>query len=443
MRFTHLHTHSHYSLLDGLSKIDALISRAKELEMEAIAITDHGNMYGAIEFYKKAKKAGIKPIIGCEVYITDGSRHDKRPGIDDKRFHLTLIAKNNEGYKNLLKLVTAAHLEGFYYKPRVDKEILRQYSKGLVALSGCLGGELSRALFTDNQEKAKKLAAEYLNIFGEGNFYIEIQQHQNIADQNLVTPRLVALAREMNIPLVATQDSHYIHKEDSHAHDVLLAVQTGNKLDDKDRFSMNQDDFSLLSGKDMKEKFKSLGDDVVREAFENTNKIAEVCSVEIELGKIRLPPFPLPESHSDAFSYLKELAHKGMRTRYGAEPSPEAINRLDFELNVIKETGFSSYFLIVHDFVNWAKSNGIIVGPGRGSAAGSLLAYFLNITNVDPLKYNLLFERFLNPERVSPPDIDLDFADTRRDEVLKYVADKYGHDHVAQIITFGTMAARG
>lgn len=443
MRFTHLHTHSHYSLLDGLSKIDALITRAKELEMEAMAITDHGNMYGAIEFYKKAKKAGIKPIIGCEVYLTDGSRHDKRPGIDDKRFHLTLIAKNNEGYKNLIKLVTAANLEGFYYKPRIDKEILRQYSQGLIALSGCLGGELSRALVTDNQEKAKKLATEYLDIFGEGNFYIEIQQHQNIADQNLVTPRLVALAKDMNIPLVATQDSHYIHKEDSHAHDVLLAVQTGNKLDDKDRFSMNQDDFSLLSGKEMKEKFKSLGDDVVREAFENTNKIAEACSVEIELGKIRLPPFPLPEGHSDAFLYLKELAYKGMRARYGAEPSSEVIIRLDFELNVIREAGFSSYFLIVQDFVNWAKSNGIVVGPGRGSAAGSLLAYFLNITNVDPLKYNLLFERFLNPERVSPPDIDLDFADTRRDEVLKYVADKYGHDHVAQIITFGTMAARG
>ena len=443
MKFTHLHTHSHYSLLDGLSKINALVDRAKELGMEALAITDHGNLYGAIEFYKKATKAGIKPIIGCEIYLTEGSRFDKRPNIDDKRFHLTLLAKDNAGYKNLIKLVTISHLEGFYYKPRLDKEALREHSQGLIALSGCLSGELSRALLADNQAKAKKLVAEYLDIFGPGNFFIEIQQHPNLNDQNLVTPRLIALARETSVPLVATQDSHYINKNDSHAHDVLLAVQTGNKLDDKDRFSMNQDDFSLLDGKEMHDKFKSLGEDVVREAFENTNKIAQMCSVEIELGKTRLPPFPLPAGYRDAFQYLKELAYKGLGNRYGAESSPEAIKRLDFELKVIHETGFSSYFLIVHDFVDWAKRNGIVVGPGRGSAAGSLLAYLLNITNVDPLKYNLLFERFLNPERVSPPDIDLDFADTRRDEVLKYVADKYGHDHVAQIITFGTMAARG
>jgi len=443
MKFTHLHTHSHYSLLDGLSKIDDLVGRTKEMGMESLALTDHGVMYGAIEFYKKAKKAGIKPIIGCEVYISENSMYDKRPNIDDKRYHLILLAKNLIGYKNLIKIVSAAHLEGFYYKPRIDKNFLRQHSEGLIALSACLGGELSRTISSKNQEKAKKVALEYEEIFGKGNYYIEIQQHPHIEDQNLVTPKLVKLAKELGIPMVATQDSHYTHADDAHAHDVLLAVQTGNKLDDTDRLSMREDNFSLLSGEEMYEKFKLLGEDVANEALGNTNKIAELCDLEIELGKTKLPPFIIPEGYKDADDYLKNLATDGIAMRYGGNLSDEVKERLNYELSVIKKTGFASYFLIVQDFVNWAKKNGIIVGPGRGSAAGSIVSYLLNITNIDPLKHNLLFERFLNPERVSMPDIDLDFDDTRRNEVLKYVADKYGHDHVAQVITFGTMAARG
>ena len=442
MRFTHLHTHSHYSLLDGLSKIDDLVGRAKELGMKSLALTDHGVLYGAIEFYKKAEKAGIKPIIGCEVYISENSMHDKRPNVDDKRYHLILLAENNTGYKNLIKIVSAAHLEGFYYKPRVDKDFLRGHREGLIALSACLGGELSRVAASKNLEKAKKVALEHEGIFGKGNYFIELQQHPHIEDQNTVTPMLVRLAKETGIPMVATQDSHYTHADDAHAHDVLLAVQTGNKLDDKDRLTMRDDNFSLLSGEEMFEKFKLLGADIAQEALENTGKIADRCNVKIELGKIRLPNFTVPSGQtSDA--YLEELVSQGLNKRYGDNISEHIKDRLAYELKVIKQTGFASYFLIVQDFVNWAKQSGIIVGPGRGSAAGSLVSYLLNITNIDPLKYDLLFERFLNPERVSMPDIDLDFDDARRGEVLKYVAEKYGHDHVAQIITFGTMAARG
>lgn len=443
MQFAHLHTHSHYSLLDGLSRIDELVKRAKEMGMTSLALTDHGVMYGAIEFYKKAKKAGIKPIIGCEMYVTEGSRHDKRPGIDDKRFHLILLAKNETGYKNLIQLVTKAHLEGYYYKPRVDKELLRHHSEGLIALSACLGGELSRALYADNEEKAEAIAREYQEIFGQENYYIELQQHPNIPDQNIVTPKLIALARKLHIPLVATQDSHYTHSDDAHAHDVLLAVQTGNKLDDKDRLSMIHDNFALLSADEMYEKFKVHGEDVASEAFQNTTAIADACNLEIELGKTLLPAYPLPAGYDDPFVYLQELVSQGRIRRFGEHADAEVLQRIEYELSVIKQTGFASYFLIVQDFVNWARGQGIVVGPGRGSAAGALISYLLNITNVDPLKYNLLFERFLNPERISMPDIDLDFADHRRDEVLKYVSEKYGEDHVAQIITFGTMAARG
>jgi len=411
--------------------------------MESLALTDHGVLYGAIEFYKKAKKAGIKPIIGCEVYISENSMHDKRPNIDDKRYHLILLAKDNTGYKNLIKIVSAAHLEGFYYKPRIDKNFLRKHSDGLIALSACLGGELSRAISSNSYSKAKKIALEHEEIFGKGNYYIELQEHPNIEDQNSVTPQLVKLAKETGIPIVATQDSHYTHPEDAHAHDVLLAVQTGNKLDDKDRLTMKNDDFSLISSEDMYKKFSLLGESVTLEALENTGKIADACNLEIELDKVKLPNFPLPENYSTPEEYLKKLAYEGIVSRYGANPAEEVVKRLDYELNIIQKTGFASYFLIVQDFVNWAKKNNIVVGPGRGSAAGSIVSYLLNITNIDPLKYDLLFERFLNPERVSMPDIDLDFADARRDEVLKYVADKYGHDHVAQVITFGTMAARG
>ena len=411
--------------------------------MEALALTDHGVMYGAIEFYKKAKKAGIKPIIGCEIYVSEHSMHQKRSGIDDKRYHLILLAKNNTGYKNLIKIVSAAHLEGFYYKPRVDKDFLRKHSEGLIALSACLGGELSKAIASKNLEKAKKVALDHEEIFGKGNYYVELQQHPNIEDQNLVTPQLIKVARETGIPMVATQDSHYTHSEDAHAHDVLLAVQTGNKLDDTDRLSMRDDNFSLLSVEEMNEKFSKLGEGIAEEAFENTVKIAEACNLEIELEKVKLPVFPLPENYKTNEEYLKKLAYDGLAKRYGGNITDEIKNRLEYELRVIQQTGFASYFLIVQDFVNWAKQNGIIVGPGRGSAAGSLVSYLLSITNIDPLKYNLLFERFLNPERISMPDIDLDFDDARRDEVLKYVTDKYGHDHVAQVITFGTMAARG
>jgi DNA polymerase-3 subunit alpha len=440
MKFAHLHTHTHYSLLDGLTRIDELVERVKELDMESVAMTDHGVMYGVIEFYQKAKKAGIKPIIGCEMYVTE-NMHDKRPSGSGKSngnyYHLVLLAENNTGYKNLIKLVTASHLDGFYYKPRVDKDLLRQYSKGLIALSACLGGEISRAVLSNQEEKAKKIALEYQEIFGKGNFFLEIQHHPHLEDQKIATDKIIALSRETGIPLVATQDSHYLRPEDAHAHDVLLAVQTGSQIDDKDRLTLRNDDFSLLSPKEMAEKFAD-----IPEAIENTVRIADRCNVEIELGKTQLPEFPLPANHT-ADSYLRDLAYTGVTRRYGTEPLPAIVTRLDYELEVIKKTGFASYFLIVQDFVNWAKSRGIIVGPGRGSAAGSLVSYLLNITNIDPLKYDLLFERFLNPERISMPDIDLDFDDARRGEVFDYVKEKYGKDHFAQVITFGTMAARG
>ncbi len=437
MRFTHLHTHTHYSLLDGLSKIDDLVAHVKDLGMDSVAITDHGVLYGAIEFYQKAKKAGIKPIIGVEAYVTE-NMYDKRPGAEGKNYyHLILLARDNTGYKNLMKIVTAAQLEGFYYKPRVDKNFLREHSEGLIALSACLGGEISRALLTNQYDKAKKIALEYQTIFGKDNFYLEVQQHPNIEDQTIVTKKLIELSHDTGIPMVATQDSHYLRSSDAHAHDVLLAVQTGTSVDDKDRLSMRIDDFSLLSAEQMKEKFSD-----IPEALSNSAKIADRCNVEIELDTIQLPEFPLPPGKT-ANSYLRELATEGLYHRYGKDVSEEIKTRFEFELGVIETTGFAAYFLIVQDFVNWAKQNGIIVGPGRGSAAGSLTTYVLNITNVDPIKYNLLFERFLNPARVSQPDIDIDFDDARRDEVFEYVRQKYGRDHFAQIITFGTMAARG
>ena len=437
MKFVHLHTHTHYSLLDGLTRVDELVERTKELGMEAAAITDHGAMYGVVEFYQKAKKAGIKPIIGCEMYITE-NMHDKRPNVNGKNFyHLVLLAENNTGYKNLMKLVTAAHLEGFYYKPRIDRELLRQHSKGLIGLSGCLGGEISRAILSNNDERAKKLALEYQDIFGKGNFYLELQHHLHLEEQAILNKKLLEFSKELEIPLVATQDSHYPRSEDARAHDILLAVQTGNQVDDKDRLTMRNDDFSFLAPEKMIENFKD-----IPEAIENTVKIAERCNVDIELGKTKLPEFPLPAGY-DADSYLKKLAYEGLPKRYGANAGDAITTRLDFELEVIRKTGFASYFLIVQDFVNWAKNQGIIVGPGRGSAAGSIVSYLLSVTNIDPLKYDLLFERFLNPERISMPDIDLDFDDARRDEVFDYVREKYGNDHFAQVITFGTMAARG
>jgi DNA polymerase III subunit alpha len=437
-RFVHLHTHTHYSLLDGLTRVDELISRVKELGMDSVAITDHGVMYGAVEFYKRAKKEGIKPIIGCEMYVTD-NMYDKRPGANGNRnyYHLLLIAENNVGYKNLIKLVTAAHLDGFYYKPRVDRELLKKHAEGLIAGSACLGGEIPRALLSNNYEKAKKISLDYQEIFGKGNFFLEVQHHPNIPEQKIVNEKITELSRETGIPLVATQDSHYCRSEDAQAHDVLLAVQTGNQVDDKDRLSLKSDDFSIISPEKMVENFSNYPG-----AAENTVKIAERCNVQIELGRTLLPKYPLADGVT-AENYLQELAIKGLESRYGPNPDDSIKKRLNYELGVIEKTGFASYFLIVQDLVNWAKDSGIIVGPGRGSAAGSLVSYLLNITNIDPLKYNLLFERFLNPDRISMPDIDMDFDDARRGEVFDYVRKKYGEDHFAQIITFGTMAARG
>jgi len=434
MKFVHLHVHSHYSLLDGLPKIEGLVLKAKALGMSALALTDHGSLYGVIEFYKTAKKHGIKPIIGSEVYVASRGMSDRQPGFDDKRFHLTLLAQNNRGYKNLIKLVTVANLEGFYYKPRVDKEALRRYRDGLIALSGCLSGEIPRAIIAKDLERAEALVQEYKDIFGD-RFYIELAHHPKIQFSEELNKTLLGYAEKYQVPIVATCDAHYLEKDDAKAQDILMAVQTGAKLGEGDRLTLGQSDFSFKSAEEMYETFP-----YPKEALENTQKIADMCDVEIELGKTQLPYFEVPDGETPQ-SYLKKLCLEKMPERY-TEITEEIKQRLEYELSVIEKTGFASYFLIVQDFVNWAKQSGIIVGPGRGSAAGSIVSYILNITNVDPIKYDLLFERFLNPERISMPDIDLDFADTGRDKVLGYVAEKYGRDHVAQIITFGTMAAK-
>ncbi len=438
--FTHLHVHSHYSLLDGLPKIDELLDYTKELGMNSVALTDHGVMYGAIEFYKKAKSKGIKPIIGCEVYTAFERLSDKRPNIDAKRNHLILLAKNEQGYKNLVKLVSTAQLDGFYYKPRIDEELLEKYAEGLIGLSACVQGKIPGLLLANKQEEAEETAKKYESFFGKGNFYLELQHHLNIPEQIKANKKLIELSKKTGIPLVATNDIHYLRKEDSEAQDILMLINTGADLNDPERLSMTNDNFSMISPEEMQEFFKD-----VPEAIENTQKIADACNLKIELGKTKLPEFPLPEGKT-AEQYLEELCWQGLKTRFGdiadAGLLQKIKDRMNYEISVIEKTGFAGYFLIVEDFVNWAKQNRIIVGPGRGSAGGSLVAYLTNITNIDPIKHNLLFERFLNPERISMPDIDLDFADRRRDEVIKYVAEKYGQDHVAQIITFGTMAAR-
>jgi DNA polymerase-3 subunit alpha len=442
-RFTHLHVHSHYSLLDGLTKIDELLDRVKELGMDSVALTDHGVLYGAVEFYKKAKIKGIKPIIGCEIYVAFEKMQDKRPGIDAPRYHLILLAKNEKGYKNLVKLVTKANLEGFYYKPRIDEGLLEEHSEGLIGLSACLQGKIPRLLLAKKEKDAEALAKKYERIFGKGNFYLELQHHANIPEQAIVNKKLIELSKKTNIPLVATNDIHYLKKEDAEAQDVLMLINTGADPNDPERLSMTQDDFSMTSPEEMAELFKD-----VPESIENTQKIAEQCNFNFELGKTKLPHFPVPDNKTPE-QYLTELCEQGLKKRYQnlTEVGPLELfqkvkERMNYELSIINKTGFAGYILIVQDFVNWAKQNRIVVGPGRGSAGGSLVAYLTGITNVDPLKHNLLFERFLNPERISMPDIDLDFADRRRDEVIKYVAEKYGQDHVAQIITFGTMAAR-
>ncbi len=428
-KFVHLHTHTHYSLLDGLSKIGPLVERVKALGMDAVAITDHGNLYGSVEFYKKAKKAGIKPIIGLETYVAKGSRFSKDPKIDNTRYHLTLLAKNKQGYQNLTQLSTKSHLEGFYYKPRIDMELLKQHHEGIICLSGCFSGELGKLIAAGKIEEAEETAKRYHNIFGD-DYYIEIQSHNPD-----LKPKLIALAKKLNLPLVATQDSHYLTKEDKPTHEVLLAIQTNNQVNDEDRFTFKDHDSSFRSQEEMLEHFKD-----TPEAIENTVKIADKCNFEFELGKIHLPEYALPDN-GNSDEYLTKLVDKGAIKRFGKK-TKEVEDRLSMELGVIKETGFADYFLIVQDLVNWAKEHGIVVGPGRGSAAGSLVSYVLNITDVNPLTYDLLFERFLNPQRNELPDIDIDFADNRRGEVMGYLREKYGESHVAGIITFGTMAAR-
>src|SRR3989344_762172 len=436
-KFVHLHTHSHYSLLDGLAKPTDLVARAKELGMEALALTDHGNLYGAIEFYQLAKKAGIKPILGVEAYICPRTRFDKAHGADDKSYHLTLLVENKTGWHNLMKLVTKANLEGFYYKPRMDRELLRMHHEGLIALSGCASGELIRTIFKSGITEAEQVVRDYEEIFGCGNYFLEIGHHPHFSpkDHAVVKTALIELSKKFGIPLVATQDIHYLKKEDAEYHDILLAVGTGNRITDEKRLTLKADDFSMRSPEEMAECFADLP-----EALEQTVVIAERCNIELTLGKSILPVFPLPEGETDN-SYLMRLVHDRTAGRY-PEKTKEVEERVAYELSVIAGTGYAGYFLIVQDFINWAKDRGIVVGPGRGSAAGSITAYILGITNVDPLPYNLLFERFLNPDRIQMPDIDVDIADSRRGEVLGYLKEKYGDDRVANIITFGTMAAR-
>jgi len=436
MSFVHLHVHSHFSLLDGLSKIDELVEKAVSYHMPAVALTDHGVMYGAIEFYQKCKKAGIKPIIGVETYLAPLSRFDKSNS-ENKYYHLTLLAKDFVGYKNLTKLVTIGQLEGFYYKPRIDWEMLMSHATGLVCLSGCLKGELSSYLIKKDLIGAKKIITKYISLFGQDNYYLEVQHHPGIPEQAQVNEMLFKLANEFGLKTVATNDVHYLLSEDAEAHDTLICLQTKSKKFESNRLSYLHDDFSFRSPQRMLQDFRDHP-----EAIENTLEIATKCNLEIPMGEYLLPQYVLPKNISPE-QELKKLCEQGLPRRYPEQfDNPSIRERLNYELSIINKTGFASYFLIVQDFVNWAKNNGIIVGPGRGSAAGSIVAYLTNITNIDPLAYDLLFERFLNPDRISMPDIDLDFADTRRDEVIHYVENKYGHNHVAQIITFGTMAAR-
>ena len=433
--FVHLHIHSEYSLLDGANRIKDLPVRAKELGMNAIAITDHGVMFGAIDFYKACKANGVKPIIGCEVYVAPRGRKDKEPKIDEKYNHLILLAKNNEGYKNLAKLVSLGFIEGFYYKPRIDKEILEKYHEGIICLSACLAGEVNQAILNNNIEEAKKVALWFKNLFGE-DYYLEVQNN-GIKEQVLVNQKLVELSKELNMPLVATNDAHYLKKEDAYNHEVLLCIQTGKKMTDEDRMRFDTDELYVKSPQEMIEYFKN-----IPEAIENTVKIAEKCNVEFEFGHTILPNYDVPEQYSTHYDYLESLTQAGLAKRYGQNITKEIQDRAQYELSVIKKMGYVDYFLIVWDYINYAKTHNIPVGPGRGSGAGSIVAYSIGITDIDPIKYNLIFERFLNPERISMPDFDVDFCYEKRDKVIEYVCDKYGKENVSQIITFGTMSAR-
>ncbi len=433
-QFVHLHIHSEFSLLDGANRIKDLPVRAKELGMDAMAITDHGVMYGAIDFYKACKKEGVKPIIGCEVYVAPRSRFDKEPGVDNKYNHLILLAKNNQGYKNLSKLVSLGFIDGYYYKPRIDLEILEKYSEGLVCLSACLAGSVNQALLNGQNEKAEEIALWHKRVFGE-DYYIELQNN-GIKEQVLANQKLVQLARKLDIPLVATNDAHYLKKEDAYNHEVLLCIQTGKRMSDEDRMKFDKELY-VKSPEEMIDYFKAFPD-----AIENTVKIAEKCNVEFEFGHTILPNYEVPEGYETHYDFLEDLCKKGMVKRYGSSIPEEYQKRAEYELGVIKKMGYVDYYLIVWDYIHYAKTHNIPVGPGRGSGAGSILAYAIEITDIDPMKYNLLFERFLNPERVSMPDFDVDFSDEQRQEVIDYVCRKYGHDHVSQIITFGTLAAK-
>lgn len=433
MYFTHLHLHSHYSLLDGLSKVEDILQKAKEMGLDSLALTDHGVLYGAIEFYTKAKELNIKPIIGCELYLAPRSLTDKTPKIDTQFYHLPVLAKNLIGYKNLIKLVTIGELEGFYYKPRIDKKVLTQYNEGLIALSGCLRGEIPQALLANNFSKAKELLEEYQKIFGKENFYLELQDHLELEEQKKVNDLLIKLAKETNTPFIVTCDSHYLNPEDKRTHEVLLAVQTGTDIEDEERFTMKKTDLHFKSPQEVIEVFKDYP-----EVFQNIKKIVDDCNLELELNKITFPKFETP-NNEDHFEYLKKLAYEGFEKLF--KDNKEAKERLDYELSIIQQTNFADYFLIIYDFIKFAEENGILTNT-RGSAAGSLVAYVLGITKVDPLKFELYFERFLNPERIQPPDIDVDVADDKRDILIDYIVNKYGKDHVAQIITFGFMKSR-
>ena len=433
--FVHLHIHSEFSLLDGANRIKDLPVRAKELGMNSIAITDHGVMYGCIDFYKACKKEGIKPIIGCEVYVAPRTRFDKEPNIDNKYYHLILLAKNNEGYKNLSNIVSIGFTEGYYYKPRVDLETIEKYHEGIICCSACMGGSLAQAILKNDMEEAEKIALWHKNLFGE-DYYLEVQSN-TLREQALVNQKLVELSRKLDIPLVATNDAHYLKKEDAYNHDVLLCIQTGKKVNDEDRMRFETDDFYVKSEEEMREFFRG-----IPEAVDNTVKIAEKCNVEIEFGVTKLPNYDVPEGFATHAEYFRKLCYDGIKKRYGDNPSDEIMERVEYELSVVEKMGYVDYYLIVWDFINYAKTQGIPVGPGRGSGAGSIIAYAVGITDIDPIKYSLLFERFLNPERISMPDFDIDFCYERRPEVIDYVGRKYGHDHVAQIITFGTMSAR-
>ena len=436
MAFTHLHVHTEYSLLDGSCKIKELVARARELGMDSMAITDHGAMYGVIDFYRAAKEAGIKPIIGCEVYVSPGSRFDRETvSGEDRYYHLVLLAENDLGYHNLMKIVSKGYVDGFYYKPRVDYEVLETYHEGIIALSACLAGEVQRFLSRGMYEEACRSARRYEDIFGKGNFFLELQDH-GIPAQKTVNQGLLRMSRDLGMDLVATNDIHYILAEDAVPHDILLCIQTGKKVSDENRMRYEGGQYYCKSEAEMRALFP-----YAQEAIDNTHRIADRCNVEIEFGVTKLPRYDVPEGY-DAWGYLNKLCQDGMAKRY-PEDDETLQERLRYELDVIHNMGYVDYFLIVWDFIHFAKSHGIMVGPGRGSAAGSIVAYCLEITNIDPIRYDLLFERFLNPERVSMPDIDIDFCFERRQEVIDYVVEKYGKDQVVQIVTFGTLAAKG